>query len=669
MRKLSFIKKLSLAFKIGGGFSIVILLLLAVSFMSWKGLSKVKNTLEDYNILSERTNLSDEFLTDMLKVQMNVKDYIISGEKSSIDQYEQYAKKMKEFLLTIKDPAESKGNGDLASVSSSLEGYRGAFSQITELKEDRKKIVNNLMSELGPEIVNNLTEIMITANNEGDAVAAFLAGMSLKSLMSSQIASLNFLESNAKKDSDAALAQYNEYLTSAHRMDILLSGEIQIERNKKVQVLAGEYIQSFSDLVQLIDTRNYIVNGGMASAGEKIATSVQLYKNNVKEQRNTLGQSLQAITLTVNKIIVGISLIALTIGSITALFLTRAITKPVKETSRFAEKMAKGDFSQLLEVKVQDEIGLMSKSLNTMVAELGSVIDGIIIGIKTLSNSSGELKKISNHLTESAAATSEQSHGVATSAQDLSGNINAISASMEEATSNTNIVAAAAEEMNVSVNEISSSTASLVNVSSEAVRKSERTSKNMVSLGEAAAAVDKVTKVITEISDQTNLLALNATIEAARAGSAGKGFTVVATEIKELAKQTAEATVDIRGQISNMQETTVATVSDMQEMSKLINQINEIILNINLSVEEQAKATSEISGTIAKTSLSVAEINQNLTQSSHSATSITEDISDVDRTSATIASSSMKVQKDAENLANLSNSLNDMVAKFVVRAN
>jgi len=107
----------------------------------------------------------------------------------------------------------------------------------------------------------------------------------------------------------------------------------------------------------------------------------------------------------------------------------------------------------------------------------------------------------------------------------------------------------------------------------------------------SAHAISKVTETITEISEQTNLLALNATIEAARAGEAGKGFAVVANEIKELAKQTNEATLDIKTKIEDVQVATDNTVADIEEISKVINNVNEIVVTITMAVGEQSKAT------------------------------------------------------------------------------
>jgi methyl-accepting chemotaxis protein len=113
-------------------------------------------------------------------------------------------------------------------------------------------------------------------------------------------------------------------------------------------------------------------------------------------------------------------------------------------------------------------------------------------------------------------------------------------------------------------------------------------------LSEAAARIGDVTKIITEIAEQTNLLALNATIEAARAGEAGKGFAVVASEVKNLAQQTARATEQITGQIAAMQESTETTVGAIRGVGDTIRKVNEIAQAVAAAIEQQGAATQEI---------------------------------------------------------------------------
>src|SRR5208283_4511868 len=116
---------------------------------------------------------------------------------------------------------------------------------------------------------------------------------------------------------------------------------------------------------------------------------------------------------------------------------------------------------------------------------------------------------------------------------------------------------------------------------------------------QAALDIGKVTETITAISDQTKLLALNATIEAARAGAAGKGFAVVAHEIKELARQTADATEDIKAKVGGIQGATKGTLEDLARISEIIGQVSETVGSIASAIEEQSAVTKDIAQNVA----------------------------------------------------------------------
>jgi methyl-accepting chemotaxis protein len=169
---------------------------------------------------------------------------------------------------------------------------------------------------------------------------------------------------------------------------------------------------------------------------------------------------------------------------------------------------------------------------------------------------------------------------------------------------------------------------------------------------------------ITEISEQVNLLALNATIEAARAGEAGKGFAVVANEIKELAKQTSTATLEIKEKIANIQGSTDGAVKGINDITDVINRVNDIVGTIATSVEEQSAATREIATNIAQASQGIQEVNENVNQSSTVAAKITRDIAMVNQGSSEIASGSDQVMASAENLKRMATELNSIVGSF-----
>lgn len=147
----------------------------------------------------------------------------------------------------------------------------------------------------------------------------------------------------------------------------------------------------------------------------------------------------------------------------------------------------------------------------------------------------------------------------------------------------------------------------------EAVSEVKNTDQTVVSLAEAASQIGGVVKLIQDIAEQTNLLALNATIEAARAGEAGKGFAVVASEVKSLANQTAKATEEISNKIAAMQGVTTTAVTAIRSIGSTIEKISSITSSIASAVEEQSAATKEIANNVSQASAGTSEVAGSIT--------------------------------------------------------
>lgn len=355
---------------------------------------------------------------------------------------------------------------------------------------------------------------------------------------------------------------------------------------------------------------------------------------------------------------------AVVISVFLGLVITRMITKPLESAVSFASQIARGDFSTTINNQRKDEVGTLLDSLNSMSLQLNETIREVVNGVESLSESSNKLALISDEMSNEADNTSKKADSVSMAAEEMTTNLTAVAAAMEESATNTSMIAAATEEMSTTINEISANADKARNIAGNAVNQAATASTSMGELGKAARDISQVTETITEISDQTNLLALNATIEAARAGEAGKGFAVVANEIKELAKQTAMATMDIKAKIDEVQNTTTLTVEQINSVSKVISEINNIVNVMATAVEEQSSATSEITTNINQASEGIQEVNENVSQSSTVAQSITIDISEVNDSSTRMNNSSLSIKQSSEQLATLGQDLKQMVAKF-----
>jgi len=280
----------------------------------------------------------------------------------------------------------------------------------------------------------------------------------------------------------------------------------------------------------------------------------------------------------------------------------------------------------------------ISEQVNRLIDTSRQAFIAIMRNATAVASSSEELSAVSMQMSSNAEETSAQAKVVSNSAVQVS--------------ANTQTVAAGVEEMSASIREISINTVEASTVAHKAVELAQKTNATMAKLSTSSLEIGNVLKVISSIAEQTNLLALNATIEAARAGELGKGFAVVANEVKELARQTAKATEEIGGNITAIQSDTQGALVSIEEISAIINKINDISGLIASAVEEQAATTGEMGRSVSEAATSSADIASN--------------INSVATTAQSTSEGAANSQQAASQLAQIAGELQSLVMKFKV---
>ena len=417
------------------------------------------------------------------------------------------------------------------------------------------------------------------------------------------------------------------------------------------------------DLDQAKQLLQGIVKSKYGEHRKAIDTVAQMADQELKQVETAAAELIQSSLQWLIGIGAGMILI---IGLVGYFFTERAIAHRVRAVVSSLKDISEGDGNLTIRLpeNSRDELGVLARYFNVFVSHISALMLDIRSNSVSLASASTEMSAISSQVSTGAEQTTSRSTAVSAAAEEMSTNTTTVAAGIEQATANLSSVATATEEMSATIGEIAANSEKARAISSAAETQAGRVADIMQQLGVAAREIGKVTETIMEISSQTNLLALNATIEAARAGASGKGFAVVANEIKELAKQTAAATDDIKERISGIQTSTNAAITDVDKITGVIREVEEIVATIATAIEEQASVTRDMARNIAEATEGVRDASQRVSQTALVSHTIAQDIAAVDQASEEMSSASHQVEIGAHELSRLAENLNTMVGRF-----
>ncbi|RMU30293.1 Methyl-accepting chemotaxis protein [Pseudomonas amygdali pv. morsprunorum] len=428
-----------------------------------------------------------------------------------------------------------------------------------------------------------------------------------------------------------------------------------------INTLAGDISSDYSPMLQQAIAG---LNGYRAAVGKY--RDAQAASKAALEKMTTLGVSMldtsNDLIIRQNKsrdadsaksvtMIAAATALALVLSILAAWVITRQITTPLQETLEVVERVASGDLSRNLKVDRKDELGKLQATIQRMTVSLRELVGGIRDGVTQIASAAEELSAVTEQTSAGVNSQKVETDQVATAMHEMTATVQEVARNAEEASE-----AAVAADRQARDGE---------RVVNEAIAQIERlasavgnSSEAMGALKQESDKIGSVLDVIKSVAEQTNLLALNAAIEAARAGEAGRGFAVVADEVRSLAQRTQKSTEEIEALIAGLQSGTQQATTVMDSSRELSTSSVELTRRAGGSLESITKTVSAIQA--MNQQIAAAE------EQSATAEEINRSIINVRDVSEQTSAASEETAASSVELARLGNHLQLLVSRFTV---
>ncbi|RON41282.1 methyl-accepting chemotaxis protein [Pseudomonas brassicacearum] len=641
---------LGMAKKLGVGFVLVLLLTALVAAI---GVWSLQTISLRFDGLKQMSSLN----SGLLKVRLLEQEYALHGNPKTADALREGVDGLIALATQLK--AASAANGPVMNdVEQSLGAYRKAFDEFVSLSQ-AKDLALEMASWSVSSVANNLDVLQAgladdgaysLKESEGKDGGQFIEQANQVSQVSRlMLQALNEarvrLDLSRKGDDSAGqgkIEQADQALTQAEQLKTTVKDEgYQTVLNEVVGHIGG-FSEKLAEYTGLLAQEKTVYQQLHQRATQVVERVDQAY---VAED-----QSMQAELKKNSLLIIGSSALALLVGLIAAWVITRLIVAPLRSVIRVAQQIASGDLSATVEVTRRDEIGQLMQAMQQMGAGLSSIVSGLQAGIEQLASSAQSLSAVTEQTNLEVSSQKEETEQVATAMNQMTATVHDVARNAEEAAQAAQTADGKVESGQQVVRQSMARIEQLADSATSASSSIESLSAEIQNIG-------TVLSVIKSVAEQTNLLALNAAIEAARAGEQGRGFAVVADEVRALAKRTQQSTEEIERLVSALRSAAQSSVQQIQNSGELVK----------LAVSDALQTESALGSIAAAVSL-IQQMNQQIAAAAEEQSSVAEEINrSVTSIRASADQSSLAMQGNAASsieLAQLGVELKGMVGHF-----
>ncbi|MBO9548401.1 methyl-accepting chemotaxis protein [Pseudomonas sp.] len=637
----SWFANISVNLKLGLGFGLVLFLTGLLALTGWTSLGSLidrSNWMGDIGQLNK--DLTDLRISRLQYMIANGDDAAAANTQAKLDAF---SKQQQYLVTTFTSPANVALLKELGQTISeykvSLNKMRAGYKSSLAARD-----AMNLSAAKADDAMESLSQDVMS-RPEADSVRLAqyqLISKARQLLLQVRIDVRGYIADNSAANEQAALRQLEGALADIDNLKRQLPAETTRVQQFEQSVQAyRDAVRQFRDAVADIT----VARAEMTVQGADIVKrSDALYQIQLerRDAESIQARSLQTIA----------TLLALLAGVIAAVVITRQITRPLRDTLQAVERIAGGDLTHDLRVTRRDEIGVLQQGIARMGTTLRELISGIRDGVTQIASAAEELSAVTEQTSAGANSQKVETDQVATAMHEMAATVQEVARNAEQAS---HAATGADDEARAGDRVVGEAISQIERLAEEVHRSTEA----MNLLQQESQKIGSVMDVIKSVAEQTNLLALNAAIEAARAGEAGRGFAVVADEVRGLAQRTQKSTEEIEELVASLQHGTQQVANAMQGSRTLTDSSVELARKAGASLEN-------ITGTVS----SIQSMNQQIAAAAEQQSAVAEEISrsilNVRDVSEQTAAASDETAASSVELARLGGHLQMLVSQFRV---
>ncbi len=645
------------------GFSVLLLLLFLIAASGFWGVSKIESRL---NIVTGKvadiTSTSHELKDDLSLANAAVLQYLLSKSPDSLEGLSQRFQSYKQGYIDVSDVLESQlekvdiMNDALRNINKEADSF---FTYTDMAFSNYKKMLDLqlLVADEKGYLKNSLifaSEDLALLEEGADFATGSSASYIRNSIQNIQTSVVDYFESQNLKGMQALRDSMSATFEGVKEKQVLLTDENidSLIEELETAILSddGVITKHYESIV--LEQESEILAKNLSASMDKINAEVEQLLSETK----LMGESAKSEASTAASlsifIITIVLIVSIVIAVLVALWVSRSIKNPLKEVMDVLGKISNGDFTQRSKVNTQDEFGELSRWVNELVSKLQAVMKDIDLSSNKVANSADSNVRLAGDSKRLMSAQNQRTTEVASS-------INEMTTTVEQVAKSSEIILHQIQSVDQGATKSRAQMDANIQKNEHLLAKIEESTLVVNQLDEYSKDIGNILDVIQQIAEQTNLLALNAAIEAARAGEQGRGFAVVADEVRTLATRTQSSTEDIQRVIVQLQQGVTKTVGSMSESHTSANASVEEARLVGASLTELQHNMTEIRD--LSTQIATAAEEQSAV-----AQEIRQNIQDISEMSEQAATGSDQSEKDSEGLSKLASHQKHLLSQFKI---